>query len=209
MSRKKSTQSLEARILKRIRAIKSASVFSAMHFLDFGARASVDKSLSRLAQKGILRRVARGLYDLPRQHPWLGELSANPEKTAEAVALKQGLQLRPSGATAANALGLSEQMPAKTVYHTGGPSRKLNFSGQTVEFRHRSSRQMALSAEPTGLIVSALKSLGKARVDHTQLAKLCHDLSAKDRRVLLRELPLAPAWMHPHLRYLATGKEKL
>ena len=67
---------------------------------------------------------------------------------------------------------------------------------------------MALSAQPTGLIVSALKSLGKKHVDRTQLGHLRQNLSAKDRRVLLRELSLTPAWMHPHLRFLATGKEK-
>ena len=67
---------------------------------------------------------------------------------------------------------------------------------------------MALSAEPTGLIVSALKSLGRKQVDAGQLGNLRENLSVKDRRVLLKELPLTPAWMHPHLRYLATGKEE-
>jgi len=207
MAGRKSAQSLESRMLRRIRATKSASVFSAMHFLDFGTRSAIDQSLSRLTKQGRLRRVGRGLYDLPRQHPWLGELSPDPEKAAEAVAEKQGLELRLSGAAAANALGLSEQVPAKTIYQTDGRSRKLSLSGQVVELRHRSPRQMALSAEPTGLIVSALKSLGRKHVDSRQLEDLRENLSAGDRRVLLKELPLTPAWMHPHLRHLATGKE--
>ena len=58
---------------------------------------------------------------------------------------------------------------------------------------------------PTGLVVSALRSFGKGHVPQEKLERLRRDLSEKDRRTLLRELPLAPTWMHPHLRYLATG----
>ena len=208
MAGKKTAQSLDSRVLRRIRATRGAPVFSAVHFLDLGTRAAIDNSLSRLVKTDILRRVGRGLYDLPREHPWLGKLSAKPENAAEAVAAKGGFELRPSGAAAANALGLSEQVPAKTVFQTDGSSRKLSISGQFVELRHRSPRQMALSAQPTSLIVSALKSLGKKHVNTKQLEKLRSDLSAKDRRTLLKELPLVPSWMHPHLRYLSTGKQK-
>jgi predicted transcriptional regulator of viral defense system len=206
MARKKTTKSLDSKVIRRIRATKSASVFSAMHFFDLGTRASVDKALSRLAKAGILRRVGRGLYDLPRTHPLLGTLSPRPEKAVEVMAKKEGIQLRPSGAASANALGLSEQVPAKIVYQTDGQSRKINIAGQQVELKHRSARQMALSPKPTGLIASALKSLGKKHITLSQLQKLRRRLSSEDRRILKKELPLVPAWMHPHFRYLSTGE---
>jgi hypothetical protein len=125
---------------------------------------------------------------------------------AETMAKRAGIELRPSGAQAANMLGLSEQVPGKTVYLTNGKSRKLRLGDYPIELRTRSARLMAMSAQPTALIVSALKSLGKAHVSTERLARLHRDLAAKDKRTLLRELPLAPAWMHPFLRYLATGK---
>ncbi len=202
----KSTQTVDSRILRRIRATKGARVFSPGHFLDLGTRASVDQALSRLFRAGVLRRVGRGLYDLPRAHPWFGILSPRAEEVAGTVAARGGQKLRMSEAASANALGLSEQVPGKLVFQTDGKSRKLKVAGQEVELRHRPLREMALSAHPTGMIVSALRSMGKNGVNPGQLDTLRASLPAKDRRILLKELPLVPAWMHPFLRYLATGK---
>ncbi len=183
-----------------------------MHFLDLGSRAAVDTALSRLTKAGKLRRVARGLYDLPRSHPWFGKLTPKAEDAAVAVARREGIKLRPTGAAAANLLGLSEQVPGKIIYETDGRSRKLRIAGQEVELRHRSARQMSMSERPTGMIVSAFRVLGKEHISTDQLAKIRRKLSAADRRVLLKELPLAPAWMHPVLRRLAAdaagGKTK-
>lgn len=208
MIQKKSSQSIDSKIIRRVRATRSASVFSPVHFLDLASRAAVDTALSRLAKAGKLRRVARGLYDLPRSHPWFGKLSPKIENAVEALAKREGIKLRLTGAASANLLGLSEQVPGKVVYQTDGGSRKLRIAGQDVELRHRSARQMAMSEQPTGMIVSAFRSLGKDHVSTARLEKLRHKLSAADRKVLLKELPLAPAWMHPMIRQLATGKTK-
>jgi len=126
---------------------------------------------------------------------------------AKAIAARTGLELRPAEAEAANLLGLSEQVPARAAYLTGGRSQKLRVGGSTIELRGRSPRLMKLSPSPTGLVVSALRSFGKGHVPEEKLERLRRDLPEKDRRTLLRELPLAPTWMHPHLRYLATGGE--
>lgn len=198
-------QSVDDKIIRRIRATRGARVFSPVHFLDLAARAAVDTALSRLTKAGKLRRVARGLYDLPRSHPWFGTLSPKAEKVAEALANRDGIKLRLTGAASANLLGLSEQVPGKVVYQTDGRSRKLRIAGLEVELRHRSARQMAMSEQPTGMIVSAFRSLGKNHISQDQMEKLRQKLSAADRRVLLKELPLAPAWMHPMMRQLATS----
>ena len=41
-------------------------------FLDLGSRASVDQALARLVKKGKIRRIGRGLYDIPRFNRILG-----------------------------------------------------------------------------------------------------------------------------------------
>lgn len=201
-------QSIDNKIIRRVRATRNAETFSPAHFLDLASRATVDKALSRLTAAGKLRRVARGLYDLPRKHPWFGTLSPQADKAVEALAQGQGLELRPTGAAAANLLGLSEQVPGKLIYQTNGRSRKLRVAGQEVELRHRSARQMAMSEKPTAMIVSAFRSIGKKNIAPEQLETLRERLTTAERRVLLKELPLAPAWMHPLIRHLATGKSK-
>jgi hypothetical protein len=59
-------QTSENRILSRIRGTGSGWAFSPRDFLDISERATIDSALHRLAQKGQVRRVIRGVYDYPR-----------------------------------------------------------------------------------------------------------------------------------------------
>src|SRR5947199_5132808 len=108
---RKKTQSIDSRILARIHRRGRGSVFVPGDFLDLGSREAVDLALHRLAKKGIIRRLARGVYDFPEQHRILGPLSPSAETIAKALAGRDHTRLQPSGVSAANALGLSEQLP--------------------------------------------------------------------------------------------------
>src|SRR5688500_8102563 len=88
--------SLEKSILIRMRTLTSGSVFTPADFLDLGTRAGVDQALSRLARRGDLRKVARGLYDLPRSQRIWGPLPATPEAVVEALARREGLRVLPA-----------------------------------------------------------------------------------------------------------------
>src|SRR5437899_1108583 len=119
----KSMQSIDSMIIYRIRGIGRGSVFVPGDFLDLGSREAVDLALHRLAKTGVIRRLARGVNDFPKQHPVLGPLSPSADTVAQALAGRDRIRLQPAGAYAANALGLSDQVPAKAVFLTDGPSR--------------------------------------------------------------------------------------
>ena len=208
MARPKSARSLDARLSRRIRSSAAGALFSPRDFLDLGGRAAVDKVLSRLTQAGSIRRIGRGLYDVPREHPLLGRLAPDSEAVAKKLARREGERLQPTGATAANMLGLSEQVPARIAYYTDGRARKTRVGNVTIEFRKRPPRQMALAGRPAALVTSALRSLGKAHMTTERLARLHRDMPAKDRRQLLEDLPMTAGWMHPFIRYIATGRTK-
>ena len=99
-------------ILSRIRGSGRGSVYVPRDFLDLGSRGAVAQALHRLEKKGVLRRLTRGVYDFPKQHRTLGLLSPSAETIASALAGRDRTRLQPAGAYAANALGLSEQVPA-------------------------------------------------------------------------------------------------
>lgn len=61
------------RIVKMTRATPGR-VFTPFDFLDIGSPHSGGMALMRLTRSGELRRLARGLYDVPRTQPVLGEL---------------------------------------------------------------------------------------------------------------------------------------
>lgn len=104
---RKSPQSIDSKILAAIRARGRGSVFVPVDFLHLGSREAVDISLHRLARKGTIRRLARGVYDFPKEHPELGPLQPSSEVVAKALAGRDCTRLQPAGAYAANSLGLS------------------------------------------------------------------------------------------------------
>ena len=108
MSRPKSPNSIDARILAAVRAKGRGAVFSPADFLELGSRTAVDVTLHRLMKLGKIRRLARGVYDLPRKHPTIGQLLPSPQHVAKALAGRDRTRLQPAGAFAANALGLTE-----------------------------------------------------------------------------------------------------
>lgn len=206
MPRKKSPGSLENRVLARMKRGKDRAVFASVQFLALGNRAAIDQALSRLCRVGKIERAGRGLYHLPGNHPTFGTLGPDPEEVVRAIARRDGLRVQEGGAYAANAMRLTEQVPARIIYDTDGPSRKVRLRGKlTIEFKHRSTRKMAGAGRVIGVLISALANIGEKHVTTRRLAHLRQDLKAVDKRQLLADLALAPTWMHPYLRYIATG----
>jgi hypothetical protein len=203
MTAKKNPQSIDSRLLAAIHGRGRGAVFVPADFLDLGSRDAIDIALHRLARKRTIRRLARGVYDFPKQHPVLGLLSPAAEAVARALAGRDRTRLQPAGAYAANALGLSEQVPAKAVFLTDGPSRTVKIGPTTIQLRRTTARTMAAAGRLSGLLIQALRELGKEHVTPERRAYLKRTLPADKRRELLKDLKLAPAWMHPIFRELA------
>ena len=188
--------------MKRARARGRGCVFTPSDFLDMAGRSAVDQALSRLAKRGQLRRLARGLYDFPKVHPKLGPLSPAPDDVAQALARETGSQVQIAGARAAHALGLSTQVPAKSTYLTDGPSRRVVLGKHVVDLRHASPKHLIAPGSPAGTVVQALRHVGPVRAaDVTQVA--VRRLSAKDKKTLASTAAQAPAWMRPTLVSIA------
>jgi hypothetical protein len=196
-------KSIDAKILAAIHRRGRGSVFVPADFLDIGSREAVDVVLHRLTRKGTIRRLARGVYDFPKQHPVLGPLQPSAEEVAQALAGRDHTRVQPAGAYAANALGLSEQVPAKAVFLTDGPSRTVKIGASTIQLRRTTARNMAAAGRLSGLLIQALRELGKEHVTPERRQHLKRTLPANQRRELLKDLRLAPAWMHPIFRELA------
>ena len=69
-------------------------------------RSAVDKALQRLALSGDLRRIDRGIYDVPRVNALTGQPSTpNYSSIIGAVTRREKAGFLPDGMTAANQLG--------------------------------------------------------------------------------------------------------
>lgn len=196
-------QSTYNKVISRIYGAGRGSVFSPSDFSDLGSRTAVATALKRHKQAGTIRQVARGLYNYPRQDPQFGLLSPSSDTVAKALAGRDAVRLQASGAYAANLLGLSDQVPMKIVYLTSGRSRSVQFGQQQIILRHTTTKNMATVGRTSGLVIQALRYLGRRHVDDQVLSRLRRRLSAADRKTILKDLRYAPAWVADILRKLA------
>jgi hypothetical protein len=199
-------QRIEHSIVSRIYGNGRGWCFTPTAFADLGSSGAVWTALSRIHQRGLIRRLSRGLYDYPRTHPQLGLLAPDPDAVAKALARRHATRIQPSGAYAANLLGLSEQVPARIVYLTDGASRRVRLGRQEIVLRRTTPKRMAAADRLSGMVIQALKFLGRERVTPQHVAMLRSKLTREQKRQLLKDRLYAPAWMH---RWLldAAGQE--
>ncbi len=183
-------------------------MFTPGHFFDLGTPSSVRMALRSLTQKGTIRRLAQGLYDYPVKHPNMGEHFPGPEQIAEALAARDGLRLQPSGAYAANLLGLSTQVPAKAIFLTDGSNRHVKVGNQEVILKRTTPKNMATAGRISGLVIQALRYLGKDHVDEKVVSQLAQVLTDEDLRVLSRDIRHAPGWIAEIIRKLTVENGK-
>jgi len=195
--------SVQEQVLSRVRAGGSGAIFVPMDFLGLGGRAAVDQALSRLVRNGDLRRLARGVYDRPVQHPRLGALSPSLARVAAAIARSTGSLLQVSGAQAANQLGLSTQVPARLSYLTDGATRLIRVGNRVIGFRHASPRALAGAGTAAGLVIQALRYLGRGGINAGVIARIRSVLADKDCKVVGKHILSAPAWMRAALQTIA------
>jgi len=198
-------QTLGERIFAQIRRNGRGWVFSLDEFRDLGDPRFVGMALTRMVSKGTIRRLARGLYDYPRSHPVIGTLAPSSDAIATALVGRHNIRLLPSGAYAANLLGLSEQVPAKIVFLTDGPSRTVQVGDQEIRLKQTTPRTMGPAGRTSGLVIQALRHLGQQHVDGVVIQTLGRKLRANDKKQLLEDLGYAPAWVRAHLRAIAKG----
>jgi hypothetical protein len=202
----KHTESIDNKVISRIFAYGKGWVFTPAHFFDLGSRDAVASALKRYRQSGRIRQLARGLYDYPRTDSTLGVLSPSPDAVAKALAGRDAVRLQPSGAYAANLLGLSTQIPMKIVYLTDGRSRTVQIGKKQIDLKRTTPRNMATAGRISGLVIQALRHLGRQHVDDEVVARLDRKLNTDDRQMLLKDVRFAPAWIADIMRQIGNKK---
>jgi hypothetical protein len=201
--------SLQTRIFGLISKRERGKVFASKDFLDIGSREAVDQALSRLARRGEISRLGRGLYYCPRRNETLGiELPPDPDEVAQALARRTGNRIVPSGAVAANTLGLSTQVPAKPVYLTDGRTRKLRIGNTVFTVRHVPPKDLPLGSPSSAMVIQALRFLGRDAISADTVSRLRRKLSPQERRKLLEDARYTAEWIADVARRVADETEE-
>lgn len=167
------TQSVEQSVLQRIYGNGRGWAFSRKDFATLGEPGTLDRALSRLAEKKVIRRVMRGLYDYPAYSKLLQkELSPDIDQVAHALARKFGWQIQVSGNAALNMMGLSTQVPTQYLYLSDGPSKSYQVGSRTIEFKKTHFTQLGLKYQHSEILVQAIQSLGEQPLSAEQQNKI-------------------------------------
>jgi hypothetical protein len=201
---------VQDRILKRVRSQKAgACVFTPKDFLDLGSRASVDQGLSRLVKSGALRRIGRGLYDLPRLSAVLDKPApASLDAVVDAVRRRFNVSVAPSNLAAANAMGLTHAVPTRPEYVASRKVGDIKVGSRLVRFTAAGAILSPWLDTPAAPLVQALLWLHTRNLDRDQgaLAKLRDRASRQARQALAKDLGRLPGWAIPLARQIAGNR---
>lgn len=187
---------VENRIAEALKTYPKGSILFVDDFLDYGNPESVKKALFRLKEKGILVRLAHGIYLYPKINEEFGILFPSTEEIAKAIARRDKARIAPTGVQALNKLGLSTQVPMKVVYLTDGAARTVKIGKRTITFKKTSPKNLSVKGEISGLAIQALKTIGQNKVDERTIEKIQAILKNEQKENIINDAKLSPAWIN-------------
>lgn len=186
---------IEDKVFKKLSNYKRGKIVFSESFAQIGNLESINKALSRLTQKGLLVRLAQGIYLYPKQDKELGVLYPSVEEIAEAIVKRDKARIIPTGVQALNKLGLSTQVPMNVVFLTDGAPRIIKIGKRTIKFKKTTPKNFACKSEVCGLVIQALREIGSENFTSEQLEKIKQVLKNEKTELLAHDARIAPAWI--------------
>ncbi|MBA5873117.1 MAG: hypothetical protein GDA66_01005 [Nitrospira sp. CR1.2] len=201
-------QPIEKKVLSRIYGRGRGWAFTKVDFVAEFGEVNIHHALSSLARAGKIRRVCHGVYDYPGHSELLGKpLSPAIDQVAQALARKFNWRIQPSGDAALNLLRLSTQVPGRWVYLTDGPSRRYVVGKHTLVFKKSALKDTGFKYRESGLVVQALKALGKERVDQSVVTTIRQELGPKLCARVLQDTRAVTGWIYEIIKQVCRERE--
>lgn len=189
-------------VVNRIEQMEKGSVFFPSDFMDISSSDAIRQSLSRMVKKGSIKRIAQGIYCIPRENKMLGlEIMPTSDEIAKRVAERDKVKIVPTGDTALNQTGLSTQIPVNTVYLTNGARKQIALAnGNKIIFRESNElRIFEFVSRLMMLVVSAMRTIGESLITDSQIERLKELSNKVPLQDYNHDIMLAPAWVRKKL----------
>ena len=172
-------------VTDRIKDANGGTIFFPGDLLELGSAEAIHTAFSRLLGTKQLIRLAKGIYLKPKIDPELGPLKPSLEDLAKAIAKRDKVVIRPTGAYALNRLGLSIQVPTRVVFLTSGNPKNIKVGRHTLAFQKRTPKQLAVEQENIFLAIQALIAL-KDQGQHTVVIRRLTEVLAREKLADIR-----------------------
>lgn len=194
---------MEKAVVQQIRNKISRSKYGEVFFVSSFPQYDVEyvtKLLAIFEKEGLLTRISKGVYIKTRRTRF-GILYPPVHELVTEIAKRDNAKVIPTGATAANRLGFSTQVPMNTVFLTTGAGRKLRLGNRIVTLKHGAPKNFAFRGRLMSELVQALRSIGEHNVtpeDEAQIGMLFAE--TPETSTIDHDLLLAPVWMRQIIR---------
>lgn len=204
------------RIHARIVLAAPAGVWSRADFLDIGTPYAVEKALQRLTRRGDIRRPYRGLYDKPAVSKLTGKMVFPPRASfIDAIARRDKLRVLVDGMTAANDLGLTTAVPARSTIYADTYPRTIEIEASAgdpkatkpviykLDFKRIAAKTAFWAGRPAMRVIQALAWFRdeKSSLEAAVNGIVRHLARDPDRERIAEDLrgniDAVPAWMYP------------
>jgi hypothetical protein len=212
------------RINDRIASAAPSGVWSRADFLDIGTPNAVEKALQRLTRRGDIRRPHRGLYDKPGISQLTGKMVFPPRASfIDAIARRDKLRVLVDGMTAANDLGLTTAVPARSTIYADTYPRTIEIEANAgdphatkaviyrLDFKRISAKTAFWAGRPAMRVIQALNWFRDDRSNlDTLVGGIIRQLSQNPHRQsiikdLRENIHAIPAWMYPAVEIITRG----
>jgi hypothetical protein len=202
-------QSIENKIVARIYGNGRGWAFSQIDFADLGGRSTIDWSLSRLEKRGTIRRLLRGIYYYPQESTLLKEqLPVEIPRVAQALARKFKWKVEPSGETALNILGVSNQVPSKYVYITNGRNKTYQIQKRELQFKKGMLRETSFKYQESAILVQALRAYGKENLNTENLNKFRNAIDLSKSAQILKDTRSVTGWVYQAIQKICAVEDE-
>jgi hypothetical protein len=189
-------ESISSAIVRQIAENGYGKVYFTSDFHFPGKEEAVKKTLFRLGEKGVLIRLAHGIYLYPAKHAKIGVLYPSMDEIAKAIAARDKSECLPTGVLAMNALGFSTQVPVNAVYITNGTPRSIQIGQRKIVFKKAAPKYFHYKSKLMFMLTAALKEMGEENINNKTLERIKDLLSIKSEIDLYRDdLALVPVWI--------------
>lgn len=188
-------QSIEDKIEKAIKSKQRGVLLFTDDFIAYGSSKAIQKALERLTNKGVITRVARGIFVRPVISEYIGKVLPTAEEVAQGIAKRDKIKIVPTGTHALNKLGLSTQIPLKLVYLTDGAPREIEIGSRTIRLKKTTPKNLLAKGKISSLVIQALREVGQKGITEDFEYKIVELLKKEERKELEHDIPLAPVWI--------------
>lgn len=192
-------EKVHSHIQSSISKKKAGNILFPADFRGKGTQAAIKQAMSRLAKAGRVKRLAHGIYYIPKIDPVLGELRPDIDEVVNMLAQKERIRVRPAGAYALHQLGLTTQVPMKRVYVTDGNPRQFRLGKTTIRFKATSSKKLSTVGKISSLVIQAIEEMGVEHIGPELEKKILDSLRKEEPRNLKHDLALASAKVNDYI----------